>query len=179
MSKRKSTSDGLNPAKRDRKKAGFRVARSNSTSTKPQKSVFVTVTHPDEQRGTLIGQTRVLSNTPDPPQLPSSSGAHSDIPEPRPTPENEDFPILPESLPPEEVPPAKGKRKRHTKNVVCYLCNSYIYDICNSTFRIDLPSGLNFVQRFWMRPYGTMGLEIFWVTQIVRGAQRPWEYSSV
>lgn len=142
MSKRTSTSGGVNPAKRARKTAGFRVARSSSTLKEPHptsKSVFVTLTHPDEQRGTLIGQTRVLSNTPDPPQPPSASAADSDVPDSTcldPDPESEDLPTLPDGLPPEEVP---LKRKRHTKNVVCYSCNSYILVIC---FNFDLQDQL-------------------------------------
>jgi hypothetical protein len=126
MSKRRSTSDGVNPAKRARKTAGFRVARSSAAlkETQAVKSVFVTVTHPDEQRGKLLGKTRVLSNTPDPPQPSSTSAADFDVPEPCLDPENGDFALLPDGLPPKEVPLAKGKRKRHTKNAVCYLCNS-------------------------------------------------------
>ena len=127
MSKRTSTSDGVNSAKRARKSAGFRVARSSSALAEPysaSKSVFVTVSHPDEQRGTLTGQTRVLSNASDRPQPPSTSAAESEVPEACLDPENGP------DVPPEEVP---FKRKRQNKNVVRYSA-THILTICFNRF---------------------------------------------
>jgi len=79
MSKWTNTLDSVNPAKCAQKLAGFHVTQSSAASTpepySASKSAFVTITHPDEQCGTLTGQTQVLSSTPDPPQQPSTSDA--------------------------------------------------------------------------------------------------------
>ena len=147
MSKQTNTSDSINPAKHTWKKGRFQVAQSISAlkepplnSLKSVKSVFVTVTHPDEQCEVLKGQTQVLSNTPDSPEPPSSLAVHSDA--------DRDLPILSDSLPPEEVPLAKGKRRWHTKNVVCYPCNSYIYDIFDFNLQDRLSEWIEFHATF-------------------------------
>jgi len=97
----------------------FRVARSTSVlqqapgpSSSLNSTLFITV---NKRRGNLKeGQTRVFSNTPEPP-------AHSDLPEPAVDIQHDDpLPLDEESPPVVESPDSKPKRKRYTKNVVSY-----------------------------------------------------------
>jgi hypothetical protein len=120
MSKRPgSATEANHPPKRARKPAGFRVARSTSVlqqapgpSSSSNSTLFITV---NKRRGNLKeGQTRVFSNTPEPP-------AHSDLPEPAVDIRHDDtLPLDEESPPVVESPDSKPKRKRYTKNVVSY-----------------------------------------------------------
>jgi hypothetical protein len=130
MSKRPgSATEANHPPKRARKPAGFRVARSTSAlqaptgpSSSSNPTLFVTV---NKRCAKLKGQTRVFSNTPEPPACSSSSLTHSDLPEPAVDIRHHDdddtsLPLDEESPPVVESPDSKPKRQRYTKNVVSY-----------------------------------------------------------
>ena len=116
MSKGSNDSKEVPPAKQYCKPAGFRLARPGpsqpSTSLSSNTSVFVTVSQPDEWRGTLQAQTRVLPSQQVPtidPTTPSSSS-------PLPVEPVDGSPVG--HAPPEEET-VKPKRKRYTMNTVC------------------------------------------------------------
>lgn len=122
MSKRSNDSKEAPPAKRYRKPAGFRLARpcpsQPSTSLSSNTSVFVTVSQPDERRGALQAQTRIL---------PSHQGSSVPTIDPTTSSTSSPPPVEPvtgssvEHTPPEQdsEQTVKPKRKRYTTNAVC------------------------------------------------------------
>jgi hypothetical protein len=122
MSKRSSSLNEVPPAKRSRRAAGFRLARAGPVSAEPSTSssstsLFVTVSQPQEGRGTLQAQNRVLPSTQD------SSATSSKVTNAQPvfdrdteayhdeTIQNPEDPLL------QQTP--KPKRKRNMTNAVC------------------------------------------------------------
>lgn len=123
MSKRINSSIEIPPAKRSRRPAGFRVARpppvSSQPSTSTSRSLFVTVNQPDEQRGTLEAQNRVLTSTTSTQgssTLPSQE-SHAQLPI-EPNTEFQDIPQIQDE--PIQQQTVKPKRKRNMTNAVCY-----------------------------------------------------------
>lgn len=130
MSKRLSSSNKEPLPKRSRRKpAGFRLARPAPDPTQPPSSntsLFITVSQPDERRGILQAQNRVLFSTPVPSDVntPNSSTQPLTLPPDSPhttesvKPYDDTQNIDPSS--PEERQTSKIKRKRNTTNAVCY-----------------------------------------------------------
>lgn len=128
MSKRLGSSNEEPLPKRSRRKpAGFRLARPAPESTASSNtSLFVTVTQPDQRRGILQAENRVLFSMPvpsvvdtpntstQPLTLPPDSPGTTESVEPYNDPQN----IEPGS--PEQLQTSKIKRKRNTTNAVCY-----------------------------------------------------------
>src|ERR1700678_162164 len=113
MSKRPSSADERPLAKRSRRPPrGFRMAWPAPGSSQPSlgspsnTSLFVTVTRPDEQRGILEVQNRILSLVPDPPTEDISSPSLS----------SEYDTSLPVTVEPNTEIQDKPKRKRNTTN---------------------------------------------------------------
>jgi len=110
MAKRPHSPAVAPPPKCSRKPPGFRVARpppnNSDQASSSSNSLFITVSQPDEQRGTLKAQTRVLSSAPGP-STPSISANT-----PQPEVEQWDESTLTSGA---ETGP---KRKRKTKNSV-------------------------------------------------------------
>ena len=131
MSKRTNSPIEIPPAKRSRRPAGFRVARPLPVSSQPgtssstSRSLFVTVNHPDEQRGILEAQNRVLTSTISTQGSSTSPSQESLLIEPNT--EFQDIPqIQDESIPihePLQQETVKPKRKRNLTNAVCYCPN--------------------------------------------------------
>ena len=123
MTKRPHSPGAALPPKRSRKPSGFRVARPPPTnsqrSTLSNSSLFVTVSQPDERRGTVSTQSRVISSTSSPSTTTSTS---ANVSEPE---------IVTESTAEFEPTPepqfVKPKRKRKTKNTVfiCLISGAY------------------------------------------------------
>ena len=115
MSKRPGSSTESNAPKRQRRRAGFRAARPppalSGASSSSNTALFVTVTQADERRSGLTGQSRALPNT----YEPSASITPSEASELVLQPQLEDPSALME-----DVPVAKSKRKRLTRNAVRY-----------------------------------------------------------
>ena len=115
MTKRPHSPGAALPPKRSRKPSGFRIARPPPTSSQPStlsnSSLFVTVSQPDDRRGTVITQPRIIASTSSPSTTTSTSSANVSKPE-----------IVTESTaefgPTPEPPAVKPKRKRKTKNTV-------------------------------------------------------------
>ena len=115
MTKRTNSSKEIPPAKRSRRRAGFRLARPVPDSSQPSgtqastsTSLFVTVRQPDEQRGLLEAQNRVLTSTQESHAEPSIE-PHTDF-------QDESIRIQNEPIQEDTVNP---KRKRNTTNAVC------------------------------------------------------------
>lgn len=123
MSKRTNPSNDAPQAKRSRKLAGFRLARqflptsetSGSNSSSSKTSLFITVNQPDERRGALRAQTRLLSGTPEPLAQNSGNLQHGAEAE-----EGYAESQLEVERPEQN---AKPKRKRYTRNLVGNFSN--------------------------------------------------------
>lgn len=76
-----------------------------------------------------------------------------------------------ESPPVVEPSPSKSRRKRNTKNVVCFFL-IHLLNFFQAAFRIDLPNGSSFEPRFWMSFYVMMDWATFCATQIVLTVER-------
>ena len=114
MSKRSNTLKEALPVKRTRLAPGFRLARppqaTRSQPTQPvNTSLFVTVNQPDERRGVLQAQHRVLSLTSGPPADTSNVEDSASLLE-----------VIDDQNPtgPQEEPTVKPKRKRYTTTAV-------------------------------------------------------------
>lgn len=127
MSKRPNSPNEAPPIKRIRLRPGFRLARPDpvaSQATPPlNTSLFVTVSQPDERRGILQAQNRILSSTPaaqvaasDLSTPPPPSTSESDVPPP-PEP---DIDIQDQPAPQGEEQTVNPTRKRNTATIVCY-----------------------------------------------------------
>ena len=127
MSKRSNTSKEALPAKRTRLALGFRLARPPPQATPSQPthpgntSLFITVNQPDERRGILQAQHRVLSSTFGDPA--ETSTPNSPVPPPPPTLEDSALPFeliddTQNPTVPQEELTVKPKRKRYTTNAV-------------------------------------------------------------
>jgi len=105
--------------KRQRKAAGFRLARTEPGITQSESSRFITLSEDGVNGGTLRAQNRLLPST----SNPSPSSIHSSVPEFIPeTPAPEAQPkAQPEEPAHEEPIPVKEKRKRQTKNTVSII----------------------------------------------------------
>jgi hypothetical protein len=126
MSKRTNSSTEIPPPKRSRRPAGFRVARPAPVSSQPSsstiRSLFVTVNQPDEQRGNLEAQNRVLLTSTASTQGSSTSPSqesHVQLPT-EPNTEFQDIPQIQDEPIPIHEPTVKPKRKRNMTNAVCY-----------------------------------------------------------
>lgn len=129
MSKRTNSSNEIPPPKRSRKPAGFRLARPPPVSSQPSNtnsssgtSLFVTVNQPEEGRGTLQAQNRLLTSTQGPSTSPSPE-FHAQLPiEPSTEFQDSDEPIQNQD---EQIQQQtdKPKRKRYMTNAVCYNPN--------------------------------------------------------
>jgi hypothetical protein len=92
---------------------------SQPTTSTTSRSLFVTVNQPDEQRGILEAQNRVLTSTTST-QGPSTSPSQSNT-EFQDIPQIEDEPIpIHEPIQQQNIKP---KRKRNMTNAVCYCLN--------------------------------------------------------
>ena len=102
--------------KRTRRQPGFRLARPAPVqpSSSSNSSLFVTVRQPDEQRGILQAQNRILSSIPDP------SISTQDISPPSLSLEY-DTPQDVEDVESNVEIQDKPKRKRYTTNAVSYI----------------------------------------------------------
>lgn len=132
MTKRPNSPNAAPPPKRSRPPAGFHVARHPPTSSQPStpsanSSVFVTVSQPDERRGTLAANTRVISSTQAQAPSPSISAKAEQW--------NDNAVNSGADIgPPAEQEPVKPKRKRKTKNAVCnfYKIACFVYSKLSS-----------------------------------------------
>jgi hypothetical protein len=131
MSKRPSSADERPLPKRSRRPPpGFRLARlapgpSQPSSGSPSNtSLFVTVKRPDEQRGILQAQNRILSSVPDPPV------STADISTPSLSSEYDTS--LPVTVEPDTEIQDKPKRKRNTTNAVSYTSQFFCLNCLNS-----------------------------------------------
>lgn len=135
MSKRQNSSNEVPPTKRSRKAAGFRLARplpgSSQPSVSSNASLFVTVKQVDELRGTkLTGESRVLSNTPEPIiDIEARNEGSSDSHAQNEHTQVESGPHTAEPWTEPQVEPlsTKRKRKRFTKNAVHHSSNHCLY----------------------------------------------------
>jgi len=131
MSKRPNSPNEAPPVKRTRLRPGFRLARSAPVASQSTSSsigsLFITVNQPDERRGILQAQNRILPSvpatsiaaTPDLSSPLQPSTLESNVPPPSESnTDPEDQPV-----PQGEEQTVKPKRKRNTKNAVCYSLN--------------------------------------------------------
>jgi hypothetical protein len=124
MSKRSSSLNEVPPAKRSRRPAGFRLARAGPVSAEPSTSssstsLFVTVSQPEERRGTLQAENRVLPSTQD------SSATSSEVTNAQAAFDRDIEAYHDETIQIQEDPllqqTPKAKRKRNMTNAVCVI----------------------------------------------------------